>query len=396
MLACQLFASYFDVVQMKDHDVEKYSELDEADAAGGGSGGGRRRRGRSDSRDSETSTSEDEQDISHDSYCLRERANDPTRTPANANHQLPTGAPARRIVTPRSSAKKAAPAGGGSRVSSSSYYHNEGPLLICNEYSKSRAQRLNTVLQSFLPQELFEDNRVRVTNLDATAPRTLMYQEAPFDLILVDAPCSTDRHLLSDPIEMARWSPKVVTANAHRQLQLLLRSILLLKNGGKLVYSTCALSVKENEGVVEELLRTAKEFSGSELELVDSSFHLPDEEDKFGPLFRAVLVRKSARMGQPPPPPPYLGGGLSTAANTAKARTAVYTRNNNSKSSCSNKPLSNPLSLPPLPSSIAGPGTSSVGSCSGSSANSTKGNAKDITKATIRSGRSSGVESTAA
>ncbi|CAD7927876.1 unnamed protein product [Amoebophrya sp. A120] len=175
------------------------------------------------------------------------------------------------------------------------------PLLVSNEFSKTRATRLQSVLQSFLPVDLFEQNLVKVTNLDATAPHCELYRLAPFDVILVDAPCSTDRHLLSSPIEMARWCPKSVAANADRQVHLLWTAIFLLKKHGKIVYSTCALSRHENEEVVERIRKIAKDKADCELEVESANFFLPDEPMKFGPLFRCVMTKKSGKIGAPPP-----------------------------------------------------------------------------------------------
>lgn len=46
-----------------------------------------------------------------------------------------------------------------------------------------------------------------------------------------------------------------------RQVEILLNCIRLLKPGGSLVYSTCSLNPKENDGIVEAaVLRALKEF----------------------------------------------------------------------------------------------------------------------------------------
>jgi 16S rRNA C967 or C1407 C5-methylase (RsmB/RsmF family) len=49
---------------------------------------------------------------------------------------------------------------------------------------------------------------IQVTNHDAAEHRTTdgLYRLAPFDKILVDAPCSTDRHLLRSDLELAKWT----------------------------------------------------------------------------------------------------------------------------------------------------------------------------------------------
>ncbi|CAD7952725.1 unnamed protein product [Amoebophrya sp. A25] len=186
-----------------------------------------------------------------------------------------------------------------------------GPLLVSNEYSKSRAARLEGVLRSFLPLELFERNRVRVTNLDATGAACAsrsgageLYRLGPFDVILVDAPCSTDRHLLSNAVEMARWSEKSVAANADRQLQLLWTALSLLRPGAgsRIVYSTCALSDIENTKIVERFIELARTKGGCDIAVESEQMFLPDEPHKFGPLFRCVLRKRAGgKVGALPP-----------------------------------------------------------------------------------------------
>lgn len=67
------------------------------------------------------------------------------------------------------------------------------------------------------------------------------------------------------------------------QLQILLRGLSLLADGGRLVYSTCSLNPIENEAVVAEALRAAK-AQGMDVELVDTR-----AEPEFAPY--APLVR---------------------------------------------------------------------------------------------------------
>lgn len=138
----------------------------------------------------------------------------------------------------------------------------EGGLLVCNEASKPRAQRLERVLRSFLPAELIgppaAGGRVAVTLADATAatPPTAIQRLGPYDKILVDAPCTSDRHLVHDgPSALAKWATGVVKSNAERQVELLRCAAKLLKPGGSILYSTCALSEQENDGVVDKFLK---------------------------------------------------------------------------------------------------------------------------------------------
>lgn len=136
--------------------------------------------------------------------------------------------------------------------------------LVCNEFSKSRCRRLQKALNSFLPPQLFQKLQPNGPNIsftcaDGTLCSSTMEKAGPFDKILIDAPCSTDRHLKQQgAVAMSRWSTGTPKVNAERQLKLLTNAIWLLKDGGVLLYATCALSPHENDQVVEKFLKKAK------------------------------------------------------------------------------------------------------------------------------------------
>ena len=77
-----------------------------------------------------------------------------------------------------------------------------------------------------------------------------------FDRVLLDAPCSSEaRFRAAEPKTIRHWSPRKVKEAAHKQRGLLRAAFRCLRPGGVLVYCTCAFSRRENEGVVEYLLR---------------------------------------------------------------------------------------------------------------------------------------------
>jgi 5-methylcytosine rRNA methyltransferase NSUN4 len=168
-----------------------------------------------------------------------------------------------------------------------------GGSLTSNEMSDRRRARLKAVLHDYLPASAME--RVRVTGHDGT--RWCLHQTAAFDRILVDAPCSGERHLLSDPKELALWSPARSRNLAVRQYALLASALVVVRAGGRIVYSTCSISPLENDAVIARLLRKR---SGEVrclpqfLEIGEPTEHgwmiLPDRTG-FGPIYFSVLER---------------------------------------------------------------------------------------------------------
>lgn len=92
------------------------------------------------------------------------------------------------------------------------------------------------------------------------------YQQI-FDQILLDAPCSSEAHLLRSPQHLKYWSHKRITKLQHRQLKLIPSLLACLKPKGKLTYVTCALTPDENEVVVDQILNKF----GNELSLAPKS-----------------------------------------------------------------------------------------------------------------------------
>jgi 16S rRNA (cytosine1407-C5)-methyltransferase len=124
--------------------------------------------------------------------------------------------------------------------------------LLANELSAERRRRLSTVLDTHLCGET--RSRVSVSGFDAAAAGRRTSEHGRFAAVLLDAPCSSEAHVLKDAKALAAWTPARPRFLARRQWALLSSAFLLLAPGGSLVYATCALSAEENDGVARRLL----------------------------------------------------------------------------------------------------------------------------------------------
>jgi 16S rRNA (cytosine967-C5)-methyltransferase len=81
-----------------------------------------------------------------------------------------------------------------------------------------------------------------------------------FDLILCDAPCSGTGTMARNPEIRHRITVEEFTRQQERQVRLLQSAMHALREGGRLVFSTCSLEPEENEHVVAEALEREKGF----------------------------------------------------------------------------------------------------------------------------------------
>jgi 16S rRNA C967 or C1407 C5-methylase (RsmB/RsmF family) len=169
----------------------------------------------------------------------------------------------------------------------------ESGELVANDRSPGRVQRLRRVLTDYLPEAVRQ--RVRVTQRDARSWG--VREPAAFDAILLDAPCSSEAHVLRDPAELDKWSEGRVERLAQDQYALLTSALLALRPGGRLVYSTCALAPIENDGVVRRVLERGRH--GAQVEPVSAPVGVATEfgwqmlphRDGCGPLYFCRLLK---------------------------------------------------------------------------------------------------------
>jgi len=80
------------------------------------------------------------------------------------------------------------------------------------------------------------------------------------DRVLVDAPCSGLGTLRRNPDLKWRQTPATVANQAQLQAQILTQAARLVKSGGRLVYATCSLLVRENEDIASAFSATHPDF----------------------------------------------------------------------------------------------------------------------------------------
>ncbi|CAG0880361.1 unnamed protein product [Cyprideis torosa] len=128
-------------------------------------------------------------------------------------------------------------------------------LLVCNDTSSGRLVRLRQVMENYVPK--LPNIKVEVTQWDPREGPDDRFKGRFFDKILVDAPCSSDRHVLKDDennlFKMRRTEERRSLPGI--QTEILSAALEMLRPGGSLVYSTCTLNPTENDGVVYQALR---------------------------------------------------------------------------------------------------------------------------------------------
>ena len=82
-----------------------------------------------------------------------------------------------------------------------------------------------------------------------------------FDAVMVDAPCSGEGMFRRERDSRAQWQPASPEGCMGRQLEILDRAAVMLRPGGRMVYSTCTYNSYEDEGAVGKFLETHPDFS---------------------------------------------------------------------------------------------------------------------------------------
>ncbi len=115
----------------------------------------------------------------------------------------------------------------------------KGAGLVAVERDPGRARELRELL------DLLGASAATVVREDATGPPPA----GPFDAVLVDPPCSGLGTLASRPDARWRRDPDDIETMALTAARILARAVEAAGAGGRIVYSTCTISRRENEDV---------------------------------------------------------------------------------------------------------------------------------------------------
>lgn len=130
-----------------------------------------------------------------------------------------------------------------------------GSLVVANEYVPARAAVLReNVIKWGYPS-------VIVTRADTRAFGSM---PSAFDLVIADVPCSGEGMMRKDSDAVAQWSEGLIEECARRQWEIVSNLWDALRGGGYLIYSTCTFNRRENEEIVE---RIVKELGGEAVDL---------------------------------------------------------------------------------------------------------------------------------
>ena len=169
---------------------------------------------------------------------------------------------------------------------------------------------------------------LKLDGTDANVLQSLPLGPGGYDKVLLDAPCSSERHVIHAHTkakqggrvadEMVSWRSGHSKKMAKTQASLLMTALRAVRVGGSVLYATCSLSNEENDGVVDkvaELVQKERKKLGVKWNLAVRSASLaekglerwaeptkhgwivlPDHagEGKWGPLFFASLEKIAA------------------------------------------------------------------------------------------------------
>src|SRR3989338_5259529 len=145
-------------------------------------------------------------------------------------------------------------------------------VLVANDMDSHRLKALRSNL-----------SRLGIVNAYVSrlaASKMANFYPETFDRILLDPSCSGEGLFVTSEGQPDYWNKKAVKHFSGLQFGLLKQAFQMLKPGGRLVYSTCALNAIENDGVVNDFLAKTPEAAldeSAEKELKKRGIKIPKQ-----------------------------------------------------------------------------------------------------------------------
>lgn len=119
-------------------------------------------------------------------------------------------------------------------------------LLVCNDIHEIRSKILSSNIEKYGFKNCI------VLNDDSI--RYKIHFKEFFDKIILDAPCSGSAMFRKNEQAREEWSIEKVLKCKAIQLSLIEDAYYMLKENGRILYSTCSFSIQENEEVIKEFI----------------------------------------------------------------------------------------------------------------------------------------------
>ncbi len=130
-------------------------------------------------------------------------------------------------------------------------------IIISLDFSRKRMQtwkKETRRMETKIAQPLIADASISIPLLSEA------------DLVVLDPPCTSTGVFAKQPSAKWRLSPKSIQNMAELQWKIIVNCAEKVKAGSTLTYSTCSITLEENEGIVERFLKEHPEFILTDIE----------------------------------------------------------------------------------------------------------------------------------
>ncbi|OAD52181.1 Putative methyltransferase NSUN4 [Eufriesea mexicana] len=123
-------------------------------------------------------------------------------------------------------------------------------LLVVNDIKESKVNKIKMIMNQYTSDIYKGENMLIIKQGDARR----IDETGVYNKILVDVPCTVDRHVLHSDVDNLFKPNRVKERLTIPTIQ---NALKLVTVGGTVVYSTCTLSPVQNDGVIQATLQKA-------------------------------------------------------------------------------------------------------------------------------------------